>query len=345
MLNSAWCLIDHTSACWGVYEWVRTCVHVCNCSERLTLVLFIKNMVYYMGTSIIIVMQSFSKKYRSRCKARKLLSSDKIRAVDKNNRFLDNGNFDASNSLVEVFGNDEEDNFPNLVNHSYHCTEKELLNAIKPSNGLSILTLNCQSLSAKFDELCIFLNTLEHKLYVITLQETWCCKIDQYKLCKIKDYNYIATCAKSSKHGGLITYIHKDYKFKLTSDFDDHSNLWESHFLEIAHKINTSKTIIIGNIYRPPKSKNGLLSTFINEFSSILNKVQIKESLVYICGDFNIDLLKIREKRLHSEYFDNLLSEGFHPKISLPTRLGKTHHTLIHNIITNSKDFGEKVEF
>ena len=83
MLNSAWCLIDHTSACWGIYEGVRTCVHVCNCSERSTLVLFIKNMVYYMGTSIIIVMQSFSKKYRSRCKARKLLSSDKIRAVHK----------------------------------------------------------------------------------------------------------------------------------------------------------------------------------------------------------------------------------------------------------------------
>ena len=190
---------------------------------------------------------------------------------------MDNGNFDASNSLVEVLGNDEEDNFPNLINHSYYCTEKDLLNAIKSSNGLSILTLNCQSLSAKFDELCIFLNTLEHKLDIITLQETWCCEIDQYKLYEIKDYNYIATCAKSSKHGGLITYIHKDYKFKLNSDFDDHSNLWESHFLEIAHKTNTSKTIIIGNIYRPPKSKNGLLSTFINEFSSILNKVQKKK--------------------------------------------------------------------
>ena len=135
-----------------------------------------------------------------------------------------------------------------------------------------------------------------------------------------------------------------DYKFKLNSDFDDHSNLWESHFLEIAHKTNnnTSKTIIIGNIYSPPKSKNGLLSTFIFEFSSILNKVLKNKSLVYICGDFNIDLLKICEKRLYSEYFDNLLSEGFHPKIILPTRLGKTSHTLIDNIITNSKDFGEK---
>ena len=37
------------------------------------------------------------------------------------------------------------------------------------------------------------------------------------------------------------------------------------------------------------------------------------------------------------------MNEGFHPKISLPTRLGKTSHTLMDNIITNSsKDFGEK---
>ena len=44
---------------------------------------------------------------------------------------------------------------------------------------------------------------------------------------------FIYYCAKSSKHGGLITYIHKDYKFKLNSDFDDHS--------EVEHKTNTSK--------------------------------------------------------------------------------------------------------
>ena len=52
--------------------------------------------------------------------------------------------------------------------------------------------------------------------------------------------------------------------------------------------------------------------------------------------------MKIRDKRLYSEYLDNLLSEGFYPKISLPTRLGKTSHTLVDNIITNSKDFGEQ---
>ena len=47
-------------------------------------------------------------------------------------------------------------------------------------------------------------------------------------------------------------------------------------------------------------------------------------------------------KKIIQQYFDNLLSEEFHPKISLPTRLGKISHTLIDNIMTNSKDFDEK---
>ena len=127
------------------------------------------------------------------------------------------------------------------------------------------------------------LKSLEHKLDIITLQKTWCCEMDQYKIVQ-KDYNYIATCAKSSEHGGLIRYIHKDYKFKLNSDIDDHSNLCELHFLEleVAHKINSSKTIIMGNIYRPHKSRNSLLSTFINGFLYTLNKVQKKVISIHL---------------------------------------------------------------
>ena len=36
-----------------------------------------------------------------------------------------------------------------------------------------------------------------------------------------------------------------------------------------------------------------------------------------------------------------LLSSGFHPKITLPTRISKTSHTLIDNIFTNSTTLDE----
>ena len=55
----------------------------------------------------------------------------------------------------------------------------------------------------------------------------------------------------------------------------------------------------------------------------------------YICGDFNINLLKINVKAHYNNFFENTLSSGFFPKITLPTRISKTCSTLIDNILTN----------
>ena len=55
----------------------------------------------------------------------------------------------------------------------------------------------------------------------------------------------------------------------------------------------------------------------------------------YICGDFNINLLKIKVKAHYNTFFENTLSSGFFPKITLPTRISETCSTLIDNILTN----------
>ena len=55
----------------------------------------------------------------------------------------------------------------------------------------------------------------------------------------------------------------------------------------------------------------------------------------YICGDFNINLLKISTKSHYNTFFENLLSSGFYPKISLPTRICNTSITIINNIFSN----------
>ena len=41
---------------------------------------------------------------------------------------------------------------------------------------------------------------------------------------------------------------------------------------------------------------------------------KIKKSIAYICGDYNIDLLKIQEKHQYNDFFDNIMSLGFHPE-------------------------------
>ena len=54
---------------------------------------------------------------------------------------------------------------------------------------------------------------------------------------------------------------------------------------------------------------------------------------VIITGDFNIDLLKVTETRIISEYFDMITSHSFFPKITLPTRISDNKGTLIDNIL------------
>ena len=56
----------------------------------------------------------------------------------------------------------------------------------------------------------------------------------------------------------------------------------------------------------------------------------------YICGDYNIDLLKIKTNKHFNDFFDNLISVGFFPKITLPTRFTEQSSTLIDNVFSNN---------
>ena len=49
-------------------------------------------------------------------------------------------------------------------------------------------------------------------------------------------------------------------------------------FIEISNQ-TSKKSTVIGNIYRPPKSKNEPLHTFITEFTNILSSIQNKNLL------------------------------------------------------------------
>ena len=54
----------------------------------------------------------------------------------------------------------------------------------------------------------------------------------------------------------------------------------------------------------------------------------------YICGDFNIDLLKVNEVQFNADYINGILSAGYISTITLPTRLSDSN-SLIDNIFTD----------
>lgn len=91
-----------------------------------------------------------------------------------------------------------------------------------------------------------------------------------------------------------------------------------SIFIEIVNK--KGKNIVIGVIYRPPKSD---VREFLKDFNSIMNKTNIENKECYLLGDFNINLLNSAEvHNLTNQFIDSIYSSFLCP--------------LIDNIFTNS---------
>ncbi len=69
-------------------------------------------------------------------------------------------------------------------------------------------------------------------------------------------------------------------------------------------KVALKKKII--NIYRPPKNRIDNFCEFTEEITPNWFQWKRITERVYIAGGFNIDLLKLNEKEVYGEFFDNL---------------------------------------
>ena len=113
--------------------------------------------------------------------------------------------------------------------------------------------------------------------------------------------------------------------------------LWESLFLEVT--LADNKKIVIGDIYRAHKEEVNVITNFIVELSQILTLLNRMKLPVYLCGDYNINLLKMHEKKSYEEFFEAMLVHSYFPNVTLPTRLTDTSNTLIDNVFNNSAKF------
>ncbi len=88
--------------------------------------------------------------------------------------------------------------------------------------------------------------------------------------------------------------------------------------------------VTVGCIYRAPNTDITLIN---KELQSNLESV--KKSKVYLCGDYNIDLLQYNSHQSSRDFVNELFSYGFYPLINSPTRITGSSSTLIDNIYTN----------
>ena len=260
------------------------------------------------------------------------------KSVKINNSVLEEFGGFTKNSLKNTLQISNKDNDTELsgFSHSSYVDTDDLGNVLLPhKSNFSVLSLNTQSLNAKFSKLyCILhdLKTQGFEFSAICLQETWFdenCDPSQFDL---PDYNLIWQPYSSSAHGGLACYVHKNFKYTVR-DTVTKSKIWEAQFIDV-HGGNLAKCITIGNVYKPPKDNNNNtnIETFLEEIAPILQKYANKKADSIIVGDFNINLLEINEREKYCDYLELFTSSGFLPRITFPTRFSKKSATLIDQI-------------
>ena len=90
-----------------------------------------------------------------------------------------------------------------------------MFNLLEIKTTFTVMSLNCQSVAAKFDELKNFIDEMmTHKCYVdvINLQETWLGDSTYYTILQYQDMIYTMQPHTCTPYGGLITYIKSSLK-------------------------------------------------------------------------------------------------------------------------------------
>ena len=241
-----------------------------------------------------------------------------------------------TNDILRCFGGVEHNSLAHLIGGNQNVADNGVFDSIKQSiyiddedveevlnikeNDFVILSLNCQSLSAKIDSLKVLINQInnQHKLSAICLQETWLSSESDTSLFEIQGYNLISAGKYCSPHSGLMIYLREDYNFTILN-LHTQSMIWDGLFIEIHGKALGRKHIIVGNIYRPPRDVLQNYQTFTSELASIITVLSKSKCEVVLSGDYNIDLLKLNDNTNISDFFDTITGLTFYPIITLPT--------------------------
>ena len=254
---------------------------------------------------------------------------------------LPNNNIGNDYNNTNIFSNScdkiIDENIRNLTNCKYY-TADELKNSNSiDSNYLNIFHNNINGLESKFEDLHNFLSNAFIKFYIIAVTETSQRTINEefYTNINLEGYTNFSTTTNTNK-GGTLIFTKSTLNIMERLDLKICHDLYESTWIEIKNK--HSKNIICGSIYRHPNDNTLSYDKFLEYMDMCLSKITNENKEVYICGDFNSDLLKLDKVSNYKRFYELMCSYGLLPHILQPTRIQGDSATIIDNIFTNNWD-------
>ena len=109
------------------------------------------------------------------------------------------------------------------------------------------------------------------------------------------------TCSRTDKSGGGVAlYINDSLQHKYLPDKSRYINNC-AEIVSVEITLRNCKQVIICCMYRAPNTHLNTLSEFINDILSNIGKKP-----VYMCGDFNADLLQYDKHAATNDFIDQL---------------------------------------
>ena len=214
----------------------------------------------------------------------------------QHNSFIDGIGLTETNSLIHLLDNNDTDdnNEAPIIKHSAYYGENEFSTMLAYKACLSILSGNIQCINAKFDDFQSFVSRVNtsHPISAICLQECWLDEkdTDSINLFNLSDYTMVHQTKRCCGHGGLIIYIHNQFKYKLVDTIHQEATGWEYLCIELSHHEPHSQKYLLCNVYRKPGQLLDDFTLFLEEFALFVRMVKQLNRSSYICGDYNIDL-------------------------------------------------------
>ena len=238
--------------------------------------------------------------------------------------------FDILPNPNKLDENDPDLMLSNITSNYYSVTKLNRLLENKRLKSLSLFHCNVRSLPKNLNLVNDLIYTLSNRPDILAVTET---RLNNNTIVntQIPGYNFYHQDSPTAA-GGAGIYISQTLKSSIRTDIKFSTELVESCWIEIDSGNNAKNQIIVGCIYRHPKSK---LDTFTEELEELLRKLNQGKYDIYLLGDFNINFLKYDSHQPTEKYLDMLYSNNITPVITKPTRLTDHTKTLIDHIYTN----------
>ena len=258
------------------------------------------------------------------------------------------------NSILQLdTDTDKDDNELSFKLSPYHDDQTISQFCSQNRNGLNLMSLNAQSIFQNVEMISQKIEFLSNKynytVHLISIQEGWINEGRPLSEIEINNYTLHHQINQiGGQKGGIAVYIHNSLKGERIQYFNKSpTTLWEGLSLKLSGD-KLKRPINVHTVYRPPRenkrkrdeypSEKSNHDLFMEEFEPCLDKIKKDNTDSILMGDLNYDLIETNTNQMCQEYMDTMMTSGFIPKITLPTKINRNSCKLYDHIFTCFKN-------